>query len=136
MNKPALAQQAYTHALAIDPNNGVADNNLASILTNDPQQLDKALVLAQRAKRVLPTVANVNDTLGWIYVNQNVYQLAIPLLQQAVSSDPNSTDFRVHLATALYRDGRKPEARTQLNQAIRLDKSLAQQASIQQMLKN
>lgn len=136
VNQPQQAEQAYIKALAIDPTNGVANNNLASLYTNDPTKLDQALILAQRAKRVLPSVANVNDTLGWIYVNQSVYQLAIPLLQQAVDGQPNTTDFRVHLATALYRSGQKVAARAQLRAAIKLNQALAQQADIQQMLKN
>ncbi|MGH9483354.1 MAG: tetratricopeptide repeat protein, partial [Terriglobales bacterium] len=136
LHQPAEAEQAYNRAVTLDPNNGIADNNLASILTSRPGELDRALVLAQRAKRALPTVANVNDTLGWIYVNQSVYQLAIPLLQQAVDGQPNVTDYRVHLATALYRNGQKQEARNQLDAAIRLDKGLAQQPDIQQMLRN
>src|SRR6185437_8493218 len=136
LHKTAEAQQAYTKAVALDPSNGVADNNLASLLTTQPNELDQALQLAQRAKQVMPNMANVNDTLGWVYVNQGVYQLAIPLLQQAVRGNPKSTDFRVHLATALYRGGRKDEARTQLDAAIQLDKSLAQQPDVRQMLKN
>src|SRR6185437_9725008 len=107
VNMGSDAEQAYAKALALDPNNGIANNNLASRYSDEPNKLDQALVLAQRAKRALPTVPNVNDTLGWIYVNQSVYQLAIPLLQQAVTAQPTSTDFRVHLATALYRDGQK-----------------------------
>src|SRR6185437_5899883 len=136
LNRTDQAEQAYQRAVTIDPNNGVADNNLASLLSAQPKQLDQALTLAQRAKRVLPTVPNVNDTLGWIYVNQGVYQLAIPLLQQAVSAQPDKSEFHVHLATALYRSGRKPEARAQLADAIRIDKNLASQADIAQMLRN
>jgi len=136
MQNPTAAEQAYTHAVAIDPNNGVADNNLAALYANRPGSLDQALVLAQRAKRALPNVADVSDTLGWIYTSQNLYQMAIPLLQQAVKGQPGSSGFRVHLATALFRDGRKPEAYAELHEAIRLDGSLKQRPDIQRMLNN
>ncbi|MGH9392970.1 MAG: tetratricopeptide repeat protein, partial [Terriglobales bacterium] len=134
IHKPAEAQQSYQRAIALDPNNGVANNNLASLLSSQPQQLEQALLLAQRAKRVLPTVANVNDTLGWIYVEQSVYQMGIPLLQQAVAAQPDASDFRLHLGTALYRAGQKQQARVQLEAAIKLDKTVAGQPSVQQML--
>jgi len=145
VDKKADAEQAYLKAVALDPNNGVADNNLAVIYTSQPDKIEQALVLAQRAKRALPTVAAINDTLGWIYTTQGVYQLAIPILQQAAQSDTGtqtppqklqSAQILLHLATALYRSGQKQQARVQLDRALQLDKGLAQQADIQQMLKN
>ena len=136
LQQPAQGEQAYLKALALDPNNGVANNNLASMYADRANDLDQALVLAQRAKRALPTIPSVNDTLGWIYVKQGVYQLAIPLLQQAVAAQPKASDFRYHLGAALYGAGRKPEARVQLDQAVRLDQGLARQSDVQQMLKN
>ncbi len=136
LNHRDEAVAAYQHAIAIDPNNGVADNNLASIYTDEGKNLNQALVLAQRAKRALPSIANVNDTLGWVYVQENVYQMAIPLLQQAVASQPKTADFRLHLGTALYRAGQKQAGRAQLLEAIKLDQSLAKQGGVQQMLRN
>jgi Flp pilus assembly protein TadD len=136
LHQPAQGEQAYLKALALDPNNGVANNNLASLYADRAGDLDQALVLAQRAKRALPTIPNVSDTLGWIYVKQGVYQLAIPLLQQAVAAQPKAGDFRYHLGAALYGAGRKPEARAQLDQAVHLDQGLGQQADVQRMLRN
>jgi Tfp pilus assembly protein PilF len=146
VHQSADAEQAYLKAVTLDPNNGVASNNLAVIYSAEPDKMQQALVLAQRAKRALPSVSAINDTLGWIYVSQGVYNLAIPILQQAVQGDvaANQTPeqkaqaavIRVHLATALYRNGDKQQARAQLQNAIRLDQAVAQQSNVQQMLKN
>ena len=93
-----------------------------------------------------PSVAAINDTLGWIYVNQGVYNLAIPILEQAVQGDTTANQtpqqkaeaagIRVHLATALYRSGQKQQARAQLEAAIQLSQAVGQQPDVQQMLKN
>jgi tetratricopeptide (TPR) repeat protein len=147
VNQKADAEQAYLKAVALDPNNGIASNNLAVIYSAQPDKIEQALVLAQHAKRALPTVAAINDTLGWIYVNQGVYNLAIPILQQAVQGDTAAANqtaeqkseaatIRVHLATALYRSGQKQQARAQLQTAMQMSPAVGQQADVQQMLKN
>jgi tetratricopeptide (TPR) repeat protein len=146
IHQSADAEQAYLKAVALDPNNGIASNNLAVIYSSQPDKIEQALVLAQRAKRALPSVAAINDTLGWIYVNQGVYNLAIPILEQAVQGDTTANQtpqqkaeaagIRVHLATALYRSGQKQQARAQLEAAIQLSQAVGQQPDVQQMLKN
>ncbi|MGH9485863.1 MAG: tetratricopeptide repeat protein, partial [Terriglobales bacterium] len=135
LHKRAAAATAYRKALALDPANGIANNNLAAIYTSESGKLQQALVLAQRAKRALPAVAEVNDTLGWVYVRQGLYPLAIPLLQQAVRGQPEVSDFHLHLGTALYGNGQKQAAQQQLRRAVAMDPALAQQSDVQKMLR-
>jgi tetratricopeptide (TPR) repeat protein len=77
--------------LAIDANAAVAANNLASLYCEYGGDMDKAVELARRAKEALPKVATVSDTLGWIYYKRELFDSAIPLLQEAVRQEPNKT---------------------------------------------
>ncbi len=49
------ATASYKKALAIQPDQAVASNNLAYLMTETGGNLDVALSLAQTARRVLPT---------------------------------------------------------------------------------
>ena len=65
--KEAEAQKRYEAILAGSPQAAVAANNLAWSYAERGERLDRALELAQQAKARLPDVAEVNDTLGWVY---------------------------------------------------------------------
>jgi len=116
--KQAEAQKKFERVLQIDPQAPVAANNLAWIYGETGGNLDVALQLAQTAKRKLPDVAEVNDTLGFIYYKKDLVQLAIPALQQAVAKEPANPTFRYHLALAHAKEGRTDLAIASLEQAL------------------
>jgi tetratricopeptide (TPR) repeat protein len=129
------AQQAYEKALQIDPNLGMAANNLAWLLCEKEKggDLDRALDLARRAKVAMPQVATVSDTLGWIYYKSGLYGSAIPVLQEAVREEPQNGDYRLHLAASLLGSGKKREAQSELQAALKLDQGLRQRRDYQQI---
>jgi tetratricopeptide (TPR) repeat protein len=86
--------------------------------------MDKAVELARRAKDALPNVARVSDTLAWIYYRRQLFDSAIPLLQEAVLEQPKDAQIRFHLAASLEAVGKKARAREELDAALRLDASL------------
>jgi tetratricopeptide (TPR) repeat protein len=120
------AQEAYNKALEIEPNAGVAANNLASIYLDNKGDTDKALELARRAKVALPKVPNVSDTLGCIYTKRQLNEMAIPLLQEAVNGDPKNANYHLHLGIALARFGKKEQAKNELSAALKLNPGLSQ----------
>jgi len=124
MSQSELAEKDYQSALAINPNAAVAANNLAWLYCEQGGDLDKALELARRAKEVLPNVPNVSGTLGWIYYKRQLYDSAIPLLQEAVRQQPKNADFRFELAASLQGAGKKVQAREELDVALKLNPSL------------
>ena len=67
-NKRDVARKYYEMSIKTDPNNPLALNNLAYLMTQTNGDLDQALTYATRAKQRLPDHAEVNDTLGWIYI--------------------------------------------------------------------
>jgi len=119
--KGDLAQAAhfYEAALAVDSNSGVAANDLAWVYAKQNTNLDVALGLAQKAKRLLPEVDSVTDTLAWVYYKQGLYSAALPLLRECVGKSPNHAVFRYHLGMTFLASGDKAEGRKQLAAALK-----------------
>jgi tetratricopeptide (TPR) repeat protein len=115
------AEPHYEEALNIDPSAAVAANNLAWIYTETGGSLDTALQLAQTAKLHLPDLAEVDDTLGWIYYKKEMLTLAVPRLEEAVRRSPRSPTYHFHLGMAHAKQGNVEQARQSLQQALSLD---------------
>jgi tetratricopeptide (TPR) repeat protein len=128
------AQAAYVRALDIEPNAGVAANNLAWIYADNLGDMDKALELARRAKIALPNVSNISDTLGWIYAKRHLNEMAVPLLAEAVKSEPKHAEYRFHLAVALLHSGKKNEARQEMASALKLNGDLRRRDEAREVL--
>ena len=101
------------------PGNGVALNNLAFLIAESGGDLDQALTYAQRAKQILPNLAEVSDTLGWIYLKKNLSDNAIQIFTDLVTREPNQSTYRYHLGMALSQKGDRPRAMKELEQALK-----------------
>jgi Tfp pilus assembly protein PilF len=117
-NRKAEARQRYEQVLQIDPRAAVAANNLAVILLDEGQNLDRALELAQTAKQQLPDNADISDTLGWAYSRKGLGSLAIAPLEFSVRKDPDNPLFRYHLGEAYAQAGQTGKARQILEQVL------------------
>ena len=93
-------------------------NNLANILAK--QNKPGALEYAQRAFRLDPTNAAVQDTLGWLLALNGESEASLSHLREARLRDPGNPEIRYHLAAALARSGRAREARAELDVALSL----------------
>jgi tetratricopeptide (TPR) repeat protein len=119
-NNRDLARKHYEQALAADPNFVLAMNNLAWMYASDGDNLDVALSLAQKAKQLQPASPNATDTLGWIHYKKGLYASAIPLLEECVAKDSQSSVYQYHLGMALFAKGEKQNGRQHLESALRL----------------
>src|SRR5262249_20024998 len=108
------AKQVYEQTIKLEPNNGVALNNLAFLMAESGADLDQALTLAQRAKQLLPNLSEISDTLGWIYLKKNLSDNAIEIFRDLVSKQPNQSTYRFHLGMAFSQKGDKPKALKEL----------------------
>lgn len=81
----ASAMTSYKTAVKLNPNNGVAQNNLA-FLYMQQGKLDLALQHAENALKIMPNDENVLDTLGQIYLLKNDNKNALNYLNKAVTS--------------------------------------------------
>lgn len=120
-NRKAEARARYEKTLEIDPTAAMAANNLAMMLVEEGQNLDRALELAQTAKRQLPESPEVNDTLGLVYTKKGLAAQAIFPLEQSVRQEPANPVYHYHLGLAYAQAGQKAKARASLQQALTLD---------------
>ncbi|PWU07497.1 MAG: hypothetical protein C5B51_09910, partial [Terriglobia bacterium] len=128
------ARQTYEAALKADPNNGVALNNLAFLIAESGGDLEQALTLAQKAKQLLPNLAEVSDTLGLIYLRKNLSDNAIDIFKQLVNKDPKQATYRYHLGMAFSQKGDRPRALQELQQALKQNPSKEEREKIQQLM--
>ena len=128
------ARQVYEATIKLDPNAGVALNNLAYGMAEHGGDLNQALTLAQRAKALLPNLSEVNDTMGWIYLKKALPEAAIDIFKDLVSKEPNHATFRYHLGMAYSQKGDKPRAVAELKEALKFNPSKPERDQIQGLL--
>ena len=114
----AAARQQYEQVLALDSRAAVAANNLAWILGDSGEDLDRAQTLAQTATAASPDVPEIMDTLGWVYYKKNQPQLAIPLFERCVERAPEVAAYRYHLGLALVQAGDPDKGKAELKRAL------------------
>lgn len=110
------ARTNYETVLRLRGEDAVLLNNLANILARQGDR--KALEYAERAHRLAPNDPAVQDTLGWILVEQGRVQDGLRFLREARLRNPNDLEIRYHLAAALAKVDRKDEARRELEPAL------------------
>jgi putative PEP-CTERM system TPR-repeat lipoprotein len=112
----AKAIEHTERLLETNQNNPVLLNNLA---WSYQQTGDKrAKEVAEKALAAAPNSPAIMDTLGWILVESDDAQRGFDLLKKAVEAAPNQGDIRYHMAAALQRQGRKEDARRELEKLL------------------
>jgi len=91
-------------------------NNLAALYQREKDA--RALATAEQAFKLAPNNPNVQDTLGWILVEDNQPARGLDLLKRAVAAAPKSSAIRYHYAVALARSGDKAAARKELQKLL------------------
>jgi tetratricopeptide (TPR) repeat protein len=114
------ARDRFERVMLIDPEAAVAANNLAWIYVQHGGNLDVAMHLAQTAQKRMPDVAEVGDTLGYIYYKKNLASLAITTLKVSAAKDPNNAVYHYHLGLAYASSGDAAQARGSLTRALAL----------------
>lgn len=133
--KTAAAQQTFERVLQLDPRAPVAANNLAWMYAQNGGNLDVALQLAQTAKSKLPDMADVSDTLGFIYFKKGLLTQAVAELTSAVGQDAANPGFHYHLGLALAAQGNKATASEHLTRALALKPDFEGAADARAVLK-
>lgn len=131
----ARAQELYEKALQNDPENALAANNLAYILLTRGGNVDRALSLAQIARRGLPSLANTADTLGWAYYHKGAYALALAQFNEALKQAPDNPTYHYHIGLTYQKTGDAAKARTHLNRALRLNPTHPDRTDIEKALR-
>ena len=128
------ARKTYEEVIKLQPDNVEALNNLAYIKADNGVDLDQALAYAQRAQQKRPNDPNVIDTLALIYIHKNLTDDSLRMLRDLVSKTPGNPTFHLHLALALYQKGDRPEAKKELETALRNKPSDRDQSRIKELM--
>lgn len=128
------AQQHYQKILDLQPDNPVAANNLAYLMLEHSGNADRALSLAQTARRGLPDKPSTADTLAWAYIHKGAYALAIDLLENAIKTEPANATYHYHLGLAYQKNHDDTQAKAHFVRALQLNPPQAQADEIRKAL--
>ena len=110
------ARSAYESLVKLTPQDAETLNNLAAVLVTlrDPG----ASKVADQALTLKPQAAHIVGTAGWAAFHAGQPDRALQLLRDARLRDPNNAGTRYFLGAVLAQQGRKAEAREELQAAL------------------
>ena len=77
-------------------------------------------------------MAEVNDTLGWVYYKMNLAERAVPAFLDATKASPNNPVFQYHLGLAYSKVGESEKARQAFDVALRYKPNYPEAAKARQ----
>jgi tetratricopeptide (TPR) repeat protein len=131
----SAAMSAFRKVTEMEPNNAIALNNLAYLLTDYAHQADEGMKVAQKALELAPGNPDIQDTLGWALYQKGLYQNAVSQLQAAIAKGGGPRP-QYHLAMAYLRAGEASRGRVVLESALRKNPNLAEAKIAQDLFKS
>jgi putative PEP-CTERM system TPR-repeat lipoprotein len=125
------AQQRYGEVLKLQPDNAVAANNIAWILSKEGKP--EALAYAEKAVALVPKQPAFLDTLAQIHSDAGRLERALEIEKQAVALSPEFPPHRLNLARLYLKIGMKAEASEELKQLSALGDKFDQQAEVKRL---
>jgi tetratricopeptide (TPR) repeat protein len=126
------AIETYEQVIRDEPDNVVALNNLAWLYGLDRNP--RALVLAETALKEAPDDPGIQDTCGWLHVQQGQIKEGRHLLEKALQQLPDSPEIRYHYAVALYQSGDHEKALGMLKDLLAEDSEFTGRSDAQRFL--
>jgi adenylate cyclase len=125
----AQARQMFEKAIELDPKYAGAYMGLGATYwlervlqwSPDPQNLERAFELTQRAIALDDSLSDPHVLLGDLYLAKKQHEQAIAELERAIALDPNNAFAYSDLGNILTFAGRPEEAIGLIEKAIRLD---------------
>ncbi len=116
LGKHQEAREQLEKVLAINPDNGLALNDMAWLLRREnPVQ---AQTYAEKAVNSAPKVAPFIDTLALVLIEKTEFERALRLMQHAYALDPDNPSIRYHLAVAQEKNGAAEDAARTLRELL------------------
>ncbi len=129
-NKEAI--QSFEAVYAEQPENIVALNNLAWLYSVEKDS--RALEFAEKAYKIKPNDGGIQDTYGWILVQQGKVEEGQRMLKQAMQALPAVPDVRYHYAVALLQTGEKTAAHKILKELLQSNQPYEWREEAQKLL--
>lgn len=114
------SEALFSQALASNPGNFLAHNNLA-IALEKRGDLKAAKQHYEVALRLHPTYSEALDNLGRLLAQQGDYRAALLLFEKSLAGNPQNIEARYNLALAHYHLGEKQQALIQWLETIGQD---------------
>ncbi len=116
LNQYEQAITVYEQALALNPENAQALNNIAFVAAEKMNDANRALPYAQQAAALQPNDSSVLDTLGWVHYKLEQYDDAVKYLIQSMGIR-DLAETQMHLAYAYYGQKEFDRARRHIRSA-------------------
>jgi len=115
------SETLFAHTLEVTSGNYIAEHNLGTYLTNQPERLPEAVAHLERAVRLEPASAQIHSDLG-IALAGTPGRLADALVEfrTAIRLRPDSEVPHINLGNALAEGGRFQEAADEYQAALRI----------------
>lgn len=126
------ASQTYRAVLGVDPHDGPALTQRASLLSTSGN-LDVAAECAELARKMSPDDPSLSDILGWIYIKKGMSKLAIPIYVALVDKAPLVSTYHYHFAMALGQTGDMAASQNELQAALKCNPSDDEREQIETM---
>lgn len=121
--------------LELSPDQPELLNYLGYSWVDRGRRIPEALAMLKKARTLRPYDGYIVDSVGWAYYKLGRYQEAARTLEAAVQLVPGDPTINDHFGDALWRAGRKIEARFQWNHAMTFSDNETDKAAIARKLK-
>jgi tetratricopeptide (TPR) repeat protein len=119
------ARDLFSETVRAAPQMSRARNDLAWVLAELNEDLDRALDLAREARADLSDNPAVADTLGWVYMKRDLPGAALVEFDAAIelsqAAEEPSADYHYHRGLALEELNRPREAAASYDRALALE---------------
>ena len=122
-------------ALKLSPEQPELLNFLGYSWVDRNEHIPEALAMLEKARQLRPYDGYIVDSVGWAYYRLGRYEDAARTLEAAVLLVPGDPTVNNHLGDALWKSGRKLEARYQWNHALTFNAEGTEKTEIEQKLK-
>jgi tetratricopeptide (TPR) repeat protein len=123
-------------ALKLSPEQPELLNYLGYSWVDRGRKIPEALAMLEKARSLRPYDGYIVDSVGWAYYQLGRYEDAAKTLNAAVLLVPGDPTINDHLGDALWKAGRKIEARFQWNHALTFSEKDDDKTAITAKLKN
>ncbi len=113
--------EAYTKAIALDPNNANTYYNRGTVYGRDKGQYDRAIEDYNKAIDLDPNLAYAYINRGVAYADKGQYDRAIEDYNKAIALDPNHASAYLNRGNAYYHKGQYDRAIEDYTKAIAAD---------------
>ena len=121
LGEPEKAIADMRRYFQLNHNSDIAMNNLGyTLLIADKKNINEAFNLIQRAFKLEPENAVINDSMGWAYYHKGNYATALLYLEYAYTKETNA-EVGAHLGATLWQLGQQDKAYQIWQESKKLD---------------